>query len=127
MLLNQISETVHCRRERVCVVVVYIFTAKMAQINGYKEELQDELQKTDPNSHASRLIAQGKYQLLRENDEMFHLLCISPACLHVRRGHVRAARNLGLAFYTMSSVFDICLQGIVIVQIYDMPLGVPLS
>lgn len=32
----------------------------MAQINGYKEELQDELQKTDPNSHASRLLAQGK-------------------------------------------------------------------
>ena len=31
----------------------------MSQINGYKEELQDELQKTDPSSHASRLLAQG--------------------------------------------------------------------
>lgn len=30
----------------------------MAQINGYKEELQDELQKTDPNSHTSRLLTQ---------------------------------------------------------------------
>ena len=32
----------------------------MAQINGYKEELQDELQKTEPDSHASRLLAQGE-------------------------------------------------------------------
>ncbi|KAK7504042.1 hypothetical protein BaRGS_00004774 [Batillaria attramentaria] len=40
----------------------------MAQINGYKEELQDELQKTDPNSHASRLLAQELERLEKGED-----------------------------------------------------------
>jgi len=40
----------------------------MAQINGYKEELQDELQKTDPNGHASRLIAQEIERLEKGED-----------------------------------------------------------
>lgn len=40
----------------------------MAQINGYKEELQDELQKTDPSSHASRLLAQEIERLEKGED-----------------------------------------------------------
>eukprot|EP00745_Piridium_sociabile_P023498 TRINITY_DN3665_c0_g1_i2.p1 TRINITY_DN3665_c0_g1~~TRINITY_DN3665_c0_g1_i2.p1 ORF type:complete len:366 (+),score=93.85 TRINITY_DN3665_c0_g1_i2:76-1173(+) len=40
----------------------------MAQINGYKEELQEELQKADPNSHASRLITQEIERLEKGDD-----------------------------------------------------------
>lgn len=40
----------------------------MAQINGYKEELQEELQKTDQNTHASRLLAQEIERLEKGED-----------------------------------------------------------
>ncbi|XP_076439965.1 KH domain-containing, RNA-binding, signal transduction-associated protein 2-like isoform X1 [Babylonia areolata] len=40
----------------------------MAQINGYKEELQEELQKADPNSHASRLLTQEIERLEKGDD-----------------------------------------------------------
>ncbi|XP_025109279.1 KH domain-containing, RNA-binding, signal transduction-associated protein 1-like [Pomacea canaliculata] len=40
----------------------------MSQINGYKEELHEELQKTDPNSHASRLLAQEIERLEKGED-----------------------------------------------------------
>lgn len=31
----------------------------MAQTGTYREELENELKQTDPNSHSNRLIAQG--------------------------------------------------------------------
>ncbi|XP_005107804.1 KH domain-containing, RNA-binding, signal transduction-associated protein 2 isoform X2 [Aplysia californica] len=41
----------------------------MAQAGGYREELENELKQTDPNSHASRLVAQEIERLTKGEDE----------------------------------------------------------
>jgi len=42
----------------------------MAQAGGYREELDNELKQTDPNSHASRLLAQEIVRLTKGDDEV---------------------------------------------------------
>lgn len=63
--LSDVFESIQLVRGFITVGKCGQFSVKMAQINGYKEELQDELQKTDPNSHASRLLAQGKCHFMQ--------------------------------------------------------------
>ena len=42
---------------------------------GYKEELEAEMKLADPNSHASRLVAQGWFLFLYLNLKKNSLIC----------------------------------------------------